>query len=404
MYNLASLSSSKNILLLQSPIGSFFYQLGKWLSKEGSCSVYKLNFNAGDRYFYPSNTPNTFDYTASKQEFCSFLANFVEKYQIQAIVCFGDTRPYHRIAKQFCLDNPNVQFWAFEEGYFRPDYITLGKDGVNDFSTLPRNADFFLAEAKKLPEPIPPKPLASGFLPMAKLATKYYLYANWHKKDYPNYEHHRRLDISYYVKLWLKSGLKRVYYYLRDRRFGKKVEQGKLDDFFIVPLQVYDDSQVKYHCDYPDVSAFLAEVLESFANFAPKNMNLIVKHHPMDRGFLDYGSVIEQYKKQYPNLAQRVYYIHDVPMPIFLRRAKGMVTLNSTSGISGLLHNIPVITLGRANYDFPGMTYQGDLNDFWCNTTPPNKEVFDAYRKFHLNVTHINGSYYNKVIWPDIKD
>lgn len=401
MSNIEKLLSSKRTLLLQGPIGSFFYQLGEWLIKDGSCAVYKLNFNAGDRYFYPSSTANTFDYVLSKYDFYNYLTEFIEKHQIQAIICFGDSRPYHRIAKEFCIDNPNVAFWVFEEGYFRPDYITLEKDGVNDYSTLPRNADFFLSLAENLPQPIEPQHVASGFFPMAILAMKYYANLSYGKKRYPCYEHHREVGIPYYLKLWTKSTIKRAYYYIRDYCFGKKVEQGKLDDFFIVPLQVYDDSQVKYHCDYPDVSAFLAEVLESFANFAPKNMNLIVKHHPMDRGFLDYGSVIEQYKKQYPDLEKRVFYIHDVPMPIFLRRAKGMVTLNSTSGISGLLHHIPVITLGRANYDFPGMTYQGSLNDFWCNATPPNKEVFDAYRKFHLNVTHINGSYYNKVIWPD---
>lgn len=401
MSNIERLLSSKRTLLLQGPIGSFFYQLGEWLIKDGSCAVYKLNFNAGDRYFYPSSTTNTFDYVLSKYDFYNYLTEFIEKHQIQAIVCFGDSRPYHRIAKEFCIDNPNVAFWVFEEGYFRPDYITLERDGVNDFSTLPRNSEFFLSRVDSLPDPIEPKLVASGFLPMAIVAMKYYLSLSKGAKDYPNYEHHREIGIPYYLKLWSKSIIKRVYYYVRDYCFGRKIEEGKLDDFFIVPLQVYDDSQVKYHCDYPDVSTFLADVLESFANFAPKNMNLIVKHHPMDRGGWDYCSVIDRYKKQYPDLAKRVYYIHDVPMPIFLRRAKGMVTLNSTSGISGLLHNIPVITLGRANYDFPGMTYQGSLNDFWCNATPPNKEVFDAYRKFHLNVTHINGSYYNKVIWPD---
>lgn len=395
--NAYELIKAKKILLLQGPIGGFFCHLNDWVIQYG-CSVYKLNFNAGDRFFYPPSVENTFDYTGKKQEFRYFLSNFVEENQIKAIVCFGDTRPYHRIAKQFCLDNPDVQFWAFEEGYFRPDYITLEKDGVNDFSTLPRNAEFYLSQAETLPEPSEPIKVAQGFCPMAKLAIQYYVAAYLHRKDYPNYEHHRRLDIPYYLKLWMISGFKRAYYYIRDYRFGKQVEKGRFDDFFIVPLQVYDDSQVKYHCDYPDVKSFLIDVLESFANSAPKHLKLIIKHHPMDRGFIDYSDVIIEYKNKYPDLSNRIYYIHDVPMPIFLRRAKGIVTLNSTSGISGLLHNIPVITLGRANYDFPEMTYQGDLNSFWHNTELPNPTVFEAYRRFHLNVTHINGSYYNKVI------
>ena len=84
-------------------------------------------------------------------------------------------------------------------------------------------------------------------------------------------------------------------------------------------------------------------------------------------------------------------------MPVFLRKAKGMVTLNSTSGLSALLHHVPTITLGRANYDIAGLTYQGTLANFWQNPTPPNTELFEAYRKFHLYKTQINGSFYTNV-------
>lgn len=394
--NLNELAASKRILLLQGPIGSFFHHLSVWLTKNG-CTVFKLNFNGGDSFFY-SDLPNIYNYRDSLDNFALFLDKYVHQHQIQAIVCFGDTRPYHRIAFQYCQKHPNTTFWAFEEGYFRPEYITLEKDGVNDFSPLPRNADFFQNIAGNLPNPPEPKKVALGFRAMAKCSIPYYFYTHSKREEFPYYQHHRRLEPTYYIKLWLKSGLKRLYYYFKDRYFAKKIEKGCYDPFFVVPLQVYDDSQVKYHCDYSSVEDFLVEVLTSFIQFAPKQSKLIIKHHPMDRGFINYKHIIQKFKNQNSELNQRIFYVHDVPMPILLRRSIGMVTLNSTSGISALLHQVPVITLGRANYNMPKLTYQGNLDSFWHNATPPDFEVFSAYRKYHLYKTHINGSYYSKVI------
>ena len=86
---------------------------------------------------------------------------------------------------------------------------------------------------------------------------------------------------------------------------------------------------------------------------------------------IDYSDTIKKLSEIYPHLIGRVFYIYDVPLPVLLRKGKGMVTINSTSGLSALLHNMPVITLGRANYDFEGLTYQGELNKFWQSPTPP---------------------------------
>ncbi len=388
--------SSKNILLLQGPIGSFFYEFSKWLQAQHK-TVFKINLNAGDQLFYPQSEPNTFAYRESLIGFSSFLETFCLEHQIDNIVCFGDNRKYHRIAKKVA-NHLNITFWVFEEGYFRPHYITFEKGGVNAFSPLPTSTDFFQQFEGQFPEIPAPKSVAKGFRPMAKLAMQYYFSSYYCRYKYPKYEHHRILNTLYYVKLWITSGIKRLSYYIYDHSFARQVEQGKFGDFFIVPLQVYDDSQILVHSDYESVEAFLRDVLDSFVQDAPKHLNLIVKHHPMDRGFIDYGVVIDEYCRKYPQLKGRVFYIHDVPMPVFLRHGKGMVTLNSTSGLSGLLHNMPVKTLGRANYDMEGLTHQGSLKEFWLNPTPPNAELFDSYHKFHLSKTHINGSFYNEVI------
>lgn len=389
------IENSQRILLLQGPIGSFFTDFAKWLESERKI-VFKLNFNGGDEYFYPNDINNTFSYQDSLKNFSVYLIDFCKKNQIDNIICFGDNRHYHKIAKQVCLQL-NLVFWAFEEGYFRPEYITFEKWGVNAYSPIPRDISFF-SQYSTLDTPPEPQKVSKGFKYMAKQAIFYYLSAYIKRKKYPEYQHHRYLDLGYYINLWTKSTIKRICYWLYDRGFAKRVEQGEFGEFFIVPLQVYDDTQVRVHCDQKSVEIFLREVLDSFSKFAPAHVNLIIKHHPMDRGFIDYKIVIYEYLEKYPQLKGRVFYIHDVVMPVFLRHGKGMVTLNSTSGLSGLLHNMPVKTLGRANYDFEGLTDQQSLETFWTNPQPPNKETFQGYRLYHLYKTHINGNFYNIVI------
>ena len=402
--NLQSLlESAENILLLQGPVGDFFQRLAGWLTANGK-TVHKFNFNAGDDYFYPPTQAHTVAFNDSYDVFPEFLQKYIIQHHIQAVVCFGDTRPYHLLAKRIANEN-QASFWAFEEGYFRPYYITLEKDGVNAFSPLPRRADFFLEQFPKLAqqEYKAPTPVRGGFTPMAKNAVRYYIELFRNPNKYPNYIHHRASNAGHYLKLWSISILKRLNYYIEDIQIAKRVEAGKYGKFFIVPLQVFNDSQVRIHCDFSSVRSFLLHVLASFAAHAPADTNLIIKHHPMDRGFIDYSRDIKRFIKKHPKLKGRITYVHDVPLPVFLRHGLGMVTINSTSGLSGLIHNMPVKVLGRAHYDIPGITDQNTLAEFWNHPTPPDSDLFHAYRMYHLNVTQINGNFYSQVFFPDKK-
>jgi capsular polysaccharide export protein len=57
---------------------------------------------------------------------------------------------------------------------------------------------------------------------------------------------------------------------------------------------------------------------------------------------------------------------------------------------------VPVIALGRAVYTLPGMTFQGDLDDFWLEATPADPALFDAFRRVVVERTQINGGFYSK--------
>ncbi|UOO77234.1 capsule biosynthesis protein [Neisseria sp. Dent CA1/247] len=394
---------NQRILLLQGPIGPFFKNFGDWLRLAHRKTVFKLNFNHGDEVYYPQNIHNTFAYRDTYQAFPGFLAGFAAENQIDAVVCFGDTRPYHVAAKQVA-EKLGLSFWVFEEGYFRPFYVTLEQNGVNAFSPLPREASFFESKLPTLAQQTyrSPPAVKGGFMPMAKCAVRYYWASGTKRKFYPHYIHHRSNSIPNYIRSWMISGIKRAAYMFKDRKFSQEIKDGKYGKFYILPLQVFNDSQVRVHSDFSSVQNFLLHVLSSFATHAPDDVNLIVKHHPMDRGFTDYRKTINRFIRSHPKLEERIFYVHDAPLPVFLRHGIGMVTLNSTSGLSALIHNMPVKVLGRANYDISGITFQGCLAEFWKKPTPPDPKLFHAYRMYHINTTQINGSFYSTVNFPEI--
>ena len=386
------LQQNQRILLLQGPVGSFFKDLSTYLQQQNK-EVFKINFNGGDSYYYPKSIKNTYDYKGLLENFEDFLITFINEHNIQCIVVFGDCREYHQQAKQACQQK-KLPFFVFEEGYFRPHFVTLEKNGANDYSTLPRNAAFYLNQpTRPLKEE---KPLASGFRRMSCKAMQYYLAMSWHAKAYPNYQHHRIASLTEYASHWLKSSLIRAKNYLPEKKFERDLKQGKFDPFYLVTLQVHNDAQICCHSKYKKVEEYLGEILTSFIQSAPANLNLIIKHHPMDRSFTDYQNFIQQ-KIHNTSAEKRVFYVFDVNLPQLFRQAQGAITLNSTSGLSALIHHLPLKLLGRANYNFAGLTFQGPLKDFWCNPPKPSEQLIQDFRQFQMYKTQMNGSFYRIV-------
>jgi len=166
---------------------------------------------------------------------------------------------------------------------------------------------------------------------------------------------------------------------------------------------VYNDSQILNHSPYKDVRDYINEVMYSFANNAPAEEFLVFKHHPMDRGHRLYSPLIHQLGIKY-DIAHRVIYVHDLPMPELLTHAKAVITINSTAGISALIHNKPLKVMGNALYDIKGITYQGTLDQFWCSEFKPDKKLFDKFWMYLLSNTQINAVYYGEMKKKRIKN
>jgi hypothetical protein len=79
---------------------------------------------------------------------------------------------------------------------------------------------------------------------------------------------------------------------------------------------------------------------------------------------------------------------------IVARRA--VVTVNSTVGGLALARGLPVIALGRAVYDIPGLTHQGEFAEFWNAPKPPEADLFDAFRRVVAARCLIPGSFFSE--------
>jgi capsular polysaccharide export protein len=95
-------------------------------------------------------------------------------------------------------------------------------------------------------------------------------------------------------------------------------------------------------------------------------------------------------------IAERLTIIDGGDLGKLLARRPAVVTVNSTVGTLALACGLPVVALGKAVYDIPGLTFQGELHEFWVAPTPPDAALFDAFRRVLASRCLIPGSFFNE--------
>jgi len=165
--------------------------------------------------------------------------------------------------------------------------------------------------------------------------------------------------------------------------------------YFLVPLQVYLDAQLE-HSRFAGIEQFIEEVVAAFATHAPPDVLLVVKQHPHDRPYSDYRSLLDSLGARH-GCSERLIYVHDLHLPTLLKHTRGVITINSTVGLSALLHGAPVKVLGRAIYDVPGLTSSRSLAEFLQGPEPVDVELFEAFVRYLRESNQINGSFYRRL-------
>ena len=275
--------------------------------------------------------------------------------------------------------------------FLKRDYITFENEGVNGHSLIPKERSFY--DALEITQDYETKKVGNTYPSMAFYAFCYWLGAflfGWH---FNNALHHRSLS-PLEIYPWIISYLRKMKYILTEKVVKEKIKTLP-KHYFLVALQVYNDTQIRSHFNGGEVESFIETIIVSFSKNSNNTDSLVIKHHPMDRGYREYSRLIENLSMQY-GVDSRVFYIHDEHLPTLLNNAVGCVVINSTVGISALHHNCPVKVCGNAFYDIDGLTYQGGLNTFWqeAKMGKPDHELYLKFKNYVVLKTQINGSFY----------
>lgn len=381
---------NKRVLLLQGPVGPFFQRLASDLRNAGA-KVFKVNFNGGDWLFYRRKAVA---FREGPEAWPAFFEELIQRWDIDCIMLFGDCRIYHAIASDIARRR-GLEVGVFEEGYFRPNYVTLEREGVNGYSPLPTNPIHYL---NRVPEkPVRTDEVGNAFWHAMTWAILYYIAAQLCRPLFPRYCHHRSLTVLEGV-VWIRSAWRKMFYKVAEFNIQARLSGSLSKKFFLLPLQVHNDAQIRVHSGFFSIEAFIRYAVTSFSRHEADGSVLVIKHHPMDRGYTDYSALIRGLRQEF-GLGDRLVYIHDQHLPTLLQHARGVVLINSTVGLSALYHGAPLKACGSAIYDMKGLTYQGDLDAFWGQATSHkvDHKLFLRFRSAVIEKTQINGSFYKRL-------
>jgi len=382
--------SGRHFLLLQGPAGPFFARVAEQLRSAGA-RVTKVNFNGGEDVYFRG--PEVVRFRGSIDDWPAFFESLVARLRIDSVVLFGDCRPLHRAAIERARAR-SIEVFVFEEGYLRPDFVTLERGGVNGHSSIPRDPAAYQSVEPSHEYTHPP--IKHAFAKSALHTMCYATTAALLRHRYPHYRHHRDIRPLVQAGLWVRGSLRRAIHTVRDRELSRKLQARELGPYFLVPLQVHLDSQIG-HSRYATIEEFIREVVGEFARHAPSDHSLIVKLHPMDRAYRDYSGEIARLRREF-ELGERLLYADIINLPAALRGASGTVVINSTVGLSSLTHGTPVKCLGNAVYDIPGLTHQGPLSEFFRNPTAVDRQLYQRFRQWLLDRNQLRGSVWSRLL------
>lgn len=380
----------RTFLFLQGLASPFFRRLGRKLTRKGY-GVERINLNLGDRLFW--TLPGAADYRGRFEDWRGYLAKFMDERNVTDLVLFGDGRPYHRVAIATAqLRGVNVH--VFEEGYIRPDWITLEAGGVNGFSGLPRDPDTIRAMAATIRELPKPRRIHGDMRTRTFWDVVYNSANTFVPYLYPRYKRHRPHHPFVEYAGWIGRMLR----VKAETRRAETVQAEMLTGpapYFLVPLQLDSDYQIRLHSPITSMTQFIDLIARSFAAHGPADAKLLVKVHPLDNGLVNRRRAASVIARK-TGLGDRLVLIDGGHMPTLIEGAKGVVVVNSTVGTQALHHGTPLVALGQAIYDMPGLTHQGSLESFWTEPTPPNAELARAFRRVVVAKTQLNGGFYSR--------
>ncbi|MCK4207069.1 hypothetical protein J3U99_20045 [Brucella pituitosa] len=384
------LKSSQRVLLLQGPVGPFFYHLQSALEREGY-DAWRICFTAGDRFF--SKRKKRITFSQGLDHWSGWLDQFLAYSNVDCIILFGCERPIHSVARDLASKR-GIPVISLEEGYIRPGYVTIERDGNNRFSPL----------AGKLPPPNFEAPaaikiqrnLTDSFSKMCWYGFKYYslnLLSGFSQRG----TFHKKRSLAGEAFYWSRNFFRKIFHQGRNFSTIERLLEHFDRNFFVVPLQVADDIQLRHAAKGWTNEKLIIAAMASFAKEAGSDKRLVFKIHPLDRGHSNHKKLIDSLAILH-GISDRVDVIDTGSLGLLVRHSVGMVTINSTSGLSAIAHGIPILVTGEAIYSHTifatSATNKKDFDSFWEGAVSPDRPLCSRYLSWLKSNSLRAGDYY----------
>ena len=350
----------------------------------------RINLVLGDWLYWHDS--RAISYRGSFRRWEQWLECLIIRRKVTDIVYFADCTPYHKAARRLAR-RLGIRAISYEYGYLRPDWILFEPGGQSAASHFPVAMDRIRRLAGKLSAPDLSRRFEHDVAAESRGDVIYHLanYLMW--PLYPRYRRDRMYNpiaeyLSYPIRFW------------RARRAAAKSKAviGELlrakDPFFVVPLQMQNDYQIRANSPWQDQREFLCVVLASFGEFASPQAKLVVKVHPLDNGLENWRRSLENMIAK-NGLRGRVVLLDGGNLEELVTGAAGMVVINSTSGIAALRMDCPVKVVGCATYDIEGLTHRGTLDTFWKAPFQASPKDVAAFLSVMANYVHVRGDFYD---------
>lgn len=354
-----------------------------------SCRI--INFSVSDWCYRAGLGAN--NYWGRVNNWDGYLEKYIEKHKITDIVYYSDQRPYHRIARAIAIEK-GLNCFAYEYGYFRPNWITLERGGMGVFSHFPNDPNMIRELADKIEYRWPDEISRHRFLLEAVNETFYNLAPVFMPYLFPFYDrdryYHPLIEFPCYIPRLLRSKSNQK---IAGELINKVTTQG--DDYFVVPLQLQSDYQLRRASKYSHMREMILEVISSFSSHAPEGTRLIFKLHPLDNNLVNWSKFIGETATKF-NCNELVEIIDGGDLKKLLKSAKGNVLINSTTAITALELGVPTKVLGIAIFDVEGMTDQNPLHDFWKAPFKPDADLVVSFLKLLAASVQVRGNFYTQ--------
>lgn len=382
--------STRRFLLLQGPHGPFYAVLSRALRRAGA-EVFRVGFNGGDQLFAGRDT-GFLPYRGTGEDWPEALAEIIADKGITDLVCYGASRPIHRVACEVSKARGLVCH-VFEEGYLRPYWVTYERGGANAESPM---MDIPLADMSGIEARDALHEAPDGWGDMRQhmfWGAVYHAALMLGRRRFPAFRPHRTPGVEREFALHLRRFLTQPFRRIARHVATARVRRGAFP-YHVVLLQLAHDANFRDNSTFESQRDFLDVVFRGFAQGAPRHHALVLKAHPLEDGREPLRPLISELTAAH-GLTGRVHFLSGGKLAKLLDQARSAVTVNSTSAEQALWRGLPVKTFGRAVYARPELVSDQSVEAFFADPAPPDRTAYEAYRWFLLQTSQIAGGFYS---------